>query len=84
MDLSSRPINRQRAVSCRPLMCLCYTYTAMHRKLDARGNKDHIFSLLLASDHTKLRPSVEPMTINGQFCCMLLKPTRSISFVLRA
>ena len=67
VGVSCRPITRQRAVSYRPLVCLCCSCTAMHGKLDARAKNGHIFSLLLASDRSKLptRISVEPMTTKG-------------------
>ena len=37
----------------------------MHKKLGARGKSWRTVFLLLTSEHNKLRPSVEPMTINA-------------------
>ena len=46
----------------------------MHENLDAREKKNgHLFYLLLASDHHKLRTSVEPMTTYGVLGLALLK-----------
>ena len=64
-DPLPRPINRQRAVSCRPLVCLCHTSAARQEKLGARKKGGHTLSLLPASDQTKLRTAVGPMTTNG-------------------